>query len=105
MRRAILVAMLCYYPILLWATIDSSVSPNSTENTSTNNQSNNLVSEMNKKTKKALKAFKGLSKDNQQSKDDFFDTIGQSPTSADFEGQTGEDVVVQKKFKFSDEND
>ena len=105
MRRAILVAVLCYYPVLLWAAIDSSTSPNSTENTSTNNNSNNIVSEMNKKTQKALKAFKGLSKDDQQSKDDFFDTIGQSPTSADFEGQTGEDVVVQKRFKFSEESD
>lgn len=66
-----------------------------------NNKSAQLSVEINKKTEKALKVFKNLTKDPNASKEAFFTNVGKNPTAAEFEGGDGSDVVTQAKFKIA----
>lgn len=76
---------------------------NQSDVSSNNSGSGNLLSEMQKKTKKGLKVFKKLI-DEDKSKKNFFADQGQSPTSSQFEGGGfGDDETPkQKEFKIPD---
>lgn len=83
---------------------NTNTSTNQSTNTSSSSTSQNsgLQQEMDKKTQEALKTFKNM-KFEDQDKQDFFDTVGQTPTSSDFEGAGfGGDQVNQDYFKIKD---
>ena len=64
MKNLISLIILFFYSTLVGATVDHSTSSSSITS-STATSSVNLVSEINKKTQQGLKAFKGLTKDDQ----------------------------------------
>ncbi|MCF6766012.1 hypothetical protein L3V82_09520 [Thiotrichales bacterium 19S3-7] len=85
---------------------DSNDNTNQNSSTNGNNQTSGLQSQMDKKTKEALKTFKNFKFDN-QAKQDFFDTVGKDPSSAEFEsaGFGGDVYSDQSKFKIKDSED
>lgn len=97
MVRLLCILIFVYSP-LSWSTSDA------TSGSTSNSVSNSLSSAMSQKTKQALDMFKDLVKDDSSaSKDDFFSSVGDSPASSDFEGDSNDERVVQTKFKFSEE--
>lgn len=75
----------------------TSTSTNSSTTNTTSQNSNQLQQEMDKKTQQALKTFKNL-KFQDESKEDFFKNIGQSPDDNEFDGGYG-DSSKQHTFK------
>ena len=72
---------------------------------STGNTGNaQLLDKINKETQKGLKVFKNVVKSQNSSKTDFFANVGKNPTAAEFEGKSGTDTILDKTFKFKDQN-
>ncbi|MCF6767140.1 hypothetical protein L3V86_02005 [Thiotrichales bacterium 19S11-10] len=97
--------MLCFISISIFIyshTAWAVYSNDSTANNQSKDQNSNLAQEMDKKTKDALKIFKNL-KFKDQSKQDFFDTVGQPTENSGFDGSGFQDLTTDDEtFKINE---
>ncbi|TNF69486.1 MAG: hypothetical protein EP298_03090 [Gammaproteobacteria bacterium] len=85
---------------------DSNNNTDQNNSSTTNNQNSGLQTQMDKKTKEALKTFKNF-KFEDQAKQDFFDTVGKDPSSSEFESGSFDSGTYsdQSSFKIKDSSD